>query len=349
MWGGFFALVVTGYLVFTFQLGREPEEAFKNMAQTLTLVSYGGYHPGSWLETFYLIASFLFMLCLAALIVDAFFLWRKREKDGTGSYRWRRGHLIVNAIDWEKVQSIVEELRRRGQKTDLVVISETLEELPRDLFRLGVRFVKGSLRRRETYLRAGLKRAKVAFICSGDYNDPNIGDASTSACTNLIERHRSDVVTAAEVVVKGNNDLFSLADHVVPFDPTYLKVVARKISERLKGRPAKISVVSRVVAEGEPEGAYDEAQNAELMRQLKAAGVVLNDDGVLVRILLPSDLNEPLEADVITHARMLRATEEIVVPVYLSIESRDLFDECDKAVCVDEVMAQSLVQAILPV
>lgn len=293
----------------------------------------------AWFQSVYAVVNFLALtLALSTIVIPPMLSWWGSRLDGSGSCRRQRGHLIIDAIDWEKARSIVEVLQQEKQSgvVRLVVVSETLDDLPIDLYKLGVRFVKGNLRSRETYTRAGLEHAKGAILCASDYNNPEIGDATTSAYVWLIEEYRRDVVTAAEVVVEDHAHLFNMADHAIVFDPTVLNNVASQVAAQLDGRAGNIIYK-----------AFDEAQADEFERQLLQCGVVQEDSGVVVHVLLPVDLNDPKISDlrVFTEARQI--ADGLVVPVYLSIESRDLFS-CweDTAVCADQVMAQALVAAL---
>jgi hypothetical protein len=303
----------------------------------------------SWFQAIFLLASFVQTGFLLTIVIPLFSEWWEAPKKGLAEAKHRQGvplYLLVGPVDWEKVESVFREMQQTlGHVHLVVVVSETLTEIPVHLQKLGIQFVNGSLRRIETYQRAGLKHATGAFVCSASYNTPD-ADINTAAIVSLVERFRSAVHTVAEMVSRDNADLFSGTHGVnesVTFDPLTLAAVARMVAERLQGRAAKI--VANTI---------DEAQRAELDRQLAAAGVVQSEDGVAARIILPDDLDNPsgtaehpIGSDVKVWAALMRATEEVVVVMYCSIVSDDMFSGHSNVVCADRIMAQELVKALL--
>lgn len=298
----------------------------------------------AWFQSLYGIVNFgLLSLALSTIIIPPMLkVWSART-DGTGKYHGYRGHLIVDAIDWEKVWSIVRELQNGSptKEVQLVIVSNTLEEMPIELHKLGVRYVKGNLRAKATYERAGIAHARAAIICSSDYQDPDKGDASSSAYVELIERYRSEIVTVAEIILARNEDLFLRGDGHVFFDPTMLGAVALSLRHAVGSAPVCINF-EQMRSSGE---LVDEDQESELRQQLQLAGVITSDSGIPVRIILPTDLNDPSASDLMAHTKAMRSGEqvEVVIPVCLSVESVDLFEDWPLAVCVDQIMAQALV------
>ncbi|HBY73966.1 MAG TPA: hypothetical protein DEG44_04740, partial [Candidatus Kerfeldbacteria bacterium] len=78
-----------------------------------------------------------------------------------------------------------------------------------------------------------------------------------------------------------------------------------------------------------------------------------SEDGVLSRIILPEDLDNPsgteknpVGSDAKVWAALKRAREGVIVGMYCSIVSNDLFADHDNVVCADQVMAQQLVAAM---
>jgi hypothetical protein len=318
----------------------------------------------SWFQTLFLLASFLETGFALTIIIPPFNEWWEAPKKGLAEAKYRKGvplYLLVGPVDWEKVESVYREMQRAlGHVHLVVVVSETLTEIPAHLRKLGVQFVNGSLRRIETYRRAGLDHATGAFVCSGSYND-TAADINTAAVAGLIERFRAEVHTIVEVVSRENADLFA-GEHAVNqsavFDPLTLAAVAQnlaaQVNEQLKGQPVHVIGLPEVepdeemVTSGnlkEPLIGVDSKQRDELRRQLHAAGVILRDDGVPVQIILPDDLDNPVASDAKVWAALKRATAKIVVAMYCSIVSDDLFSGKNNAVCADRIMAQALVGA----
>ncbi|MBI4408031.1 MAG: hypothetical protein HY565_06050 [Candidatus Kerfeldbacteria bacterium] len=294
-----------------------------------------------WFQALFLLGSFMMTAFGLTVVIPPFLYWWEAPRKGLASVRRSRQtplYLLVGPVDWEKVESVYWELQRAvGHISLVVVVSETLTEIPMHLQRLGIQFVNGSLRRNETYQRAGIDWATGAFICAASYNDPT-ADVQTAAITEIIERYQRSVKTVTEVVSADNADLFDGrhgADQSVLFDPLTLAAVAKLLAKQLAGRSAKIIV-----------NTIDEAQRAELGRQLAAAGIIESEEGVLSRIILPEDLDNPVGSDAKVWAALKRAREEVIVGMYCSIVSNDLFADHDNVVCADQVMAQQLVAAM---
>jgi hypothetical protein len=347
-----FALFIAGFLIFTLQLDQTPEQALKNLLQTLTLVSYGGYHSGTWAETVYLVASFALVLFLGAIAVERFLEWSKREIDGSGSVR-RADYLLVNPIDWEKVASVADRLKvRLGRRPCLVVVvSEFLDELPLHLKKRGVRFIKGSLRCDATYLRAGVMKAKGAFICPPTYNDPVLADRTTLGYVRIVERMTDGrIKSVVEVVSEDHKVLFDNLDHsadaLVFFDPITLgRVVCEMIDfTSLCRAHVRGAVVPHV---------YDPFQAEEFVAQGDKLQFeeYTHEDGGLVRVILPTNFDDPSQSDNAAHAELLTDRDVFMhnFVLFLSVESADLFagHANTTAICADRVVADKMVEQMM--
>lgn len=283
----------------------------------------------------------LYLLFLGAFVMPPFLRAYNAQREGKIRLRPKKrvdDILLVDPVDWEKVRSVFNELRKNRKQFRLIVVSDTLPNVPLNLeAEEQIVFIKGNLRAEETYQRAGIDWAKCAIICASTYNNPDVADAKSAATTLLIERYRSEIRTVVEVVSQKNQDLFigdNAADALVFFDPTTLGEISRLVAEAAQGKEVKVLV-----------NTFDADQKVELEAQLAAAGLVQSDDGMQVKIVLPSDMDNPSQSDMLAVAQVRRATEEAVVVLYLSVESKDLFPRM--AICADQVMARALVEAML--
>lgn len=299
---------------------------------------------GAVFQAVYIFNNFMLLLVLGAMIVPFFIdRWHGRWNGEDIISRWMiRGDLIllVDPVDWEKSRSVWQALcERYGNKFTLVVISERLEALPRADIKRGIRFVRGSLRDSGTYERAGLKWAKVAFVCASSYDHPE-ADLTTSALVELIELQKPDIISIAEVVTPDNAHYFTnghfQVDGTVVFDSVTLAALARRVKS-LVGDQA-VNVIANTV---------DNFQYAELRRQLRVvADVHVSPDGREFRVVLPTTLDDPAEADVRVRAE-LHAQEDLqAVGLYVSVLSGSFFGAYPNVLCADQLMAEALVEAL---
>ncbi|MDP2630866.1 MAG: hypothetical protein Q8P56_05685 [Candidatus Uhrbacteria bacterium] len=293
----------------------------------------------AWFQTSYAVLSFLLVsLALSTIVIPPILHWWDARVNGQATIGWwgswgQQTFLLVDPVDWEKAESVINELRDKIKGSIVVVVSNDGEfpDLPIHLLAQSVGYVKGNLRDPLTYKRAGLSRAAGAFICASSYDNPT-SDARTAAIVSVIERLRPEVITVAEQVCRVNDDLFQprndcKANATVVFDEETMKAVARVVPGRRAG-----TVNANTV---------DELQQAELYRQLKLAGVEVGSGTRALQIILPSTLDDT-SSDFEVWAKLQRA-EPGTVALYLSVKSEGLFRGTDNAVCADRVMAKALV------
>lgn len=293
-----------------------------------------------YFQSTYLVLSFLATGLALTIIIPPIYSWWEAPKKGGITIRRRRRkplYLLVNPVDWEKVESVWVEMSSRIQLFELVVVSETLEEISPHLLQSGIHFVHGCLRRRETYLRAGLDWATGVFVCAGSYNDIK-ADEKTAGIVTLIEQYQSGVRSVVEVVSANNFDLFTgdhTADATVAFDPTTLQGVAQWLYHQLGSCPAQITI-----------NTIDEAQAVEWTKQLKSVGVLEAADGIAIHVILPTNLDDPSASDFEVNTTLKRSTAKLTVGLYLSVLSTDLFVGVENVLCADRIMAKALVSAM---
>ena len=87
-----------------------------------------------------------------------------------------------------------------AQENAIELIDEDLVEVPPELVRRGVRYVRGNPSRDETLTRAGIESASHAIVLSKRPGDPHSDDLNL-AITLAIEARRPEVRTTVECVV----------------------------------------------------------------------------------------------------------------------------------------------------
>jgi hypothetical protein len=300
----------------------------------------------AWFQVGYAVLTFMLVsLALSTVVIPPILHWWDARVNGLATMRWwqywrKKLFLLVDPVDWEKAESVIDELDRQFQGNFVVVVSNdgTFPNLPGHL--LGkVVYVKGNLRDPLTYRRAGLDRAAGAFICSSSYDDP-ASDLRTAAIVSVIEGLRPEIITVAEQVSHANDDLFKArdgfsVDATVVFDRATLQTIAERLARLVGNR--RVGVVNA--------NTVDDLQQSELELQLEAAGMSVVGDGETdPLIVLPSTLDDTA-ADFGVWSSFGRAETagKVVVALYLSIKSEGLFAGRLNAVCADRVMAQALV------
>lgn len=301
-----------------------------------------------WFQVFFGVMNFVLLtLALSTIVIPPILGWWESRVNGRGAVSTldclgKRLFMVVGPVDWEKVESLMDEMALQNLGGSFVVVvsdDEKLPNLPDPLLKKGTGFVRGNLRDPETFKRAGLAGATGAFVCASSYDKPEM-DAKTAAITAIIEGLRPGIVTVAEQVSRNNDDLFTgrgfAVDATVAFDPETLKAVARQVAEH--------AVEKRVSVEFK---AIDAAQQTELDIQLAEAGVVDCGDGDAIHVILPSSLDDTSsDYNVWAKLRRAEAAGDLAAALFLSVKSEGLFANNPNALCADRIMARALVAAM---
>lgn len=115
------------------------------------------------------------------------------------------GHiLLVNFSSLDAILKLVRELRADSAtgSRPLVLIDEDLEELPAELFELGLHFVRGDPTREETLRRAGAPEALQAIVLSRNPGDPHSDDHNLVS-TLVLESLNPRIFSVVEVISPG--------------------------------------------------------------------------------------------------------------------------------------------------
>ncbi len=302
-------------------------------------------NPASaWFQVGYAVLTFLAVsLALSTVVIPPILRWWDARENGLAAVRWWQGwgrqtFLLVDPVDWEKAESVIDELGKQLRGILVVVVSNDggFPNLPGHL--LGkVVYVMGNLRDPLTYTRAGMHHAAGVFICSSSYDHPE-SDLRTAAIVSVIEGLRPEIITIAEQVSRANDDLFRSngrfsVDATVVFDTTALGAIAQIVAQWPVSRFGTVDA-----------NTVDQLQAEELKCQLDRVGAVVEDGEEILRIILPETLDDT-NADYGVWAKLQRTETagERVAALFLSIKSEGLFTGKDNTVCADRVMAAKLV------
>jgi voltage-gated potassium channel len=168
------------------------------------------------------------------------------------------GHLIVfNFPGVAKVERLLDELaadREFLATRDVLLVDEDLAELPAELARRGLHFVRGSPAREETLRRAAIDAASHAVVLSKSPGNPHSDDLNV-AVTLAIESKRRQIFTVVECVDYETEELLRKAgcDRVVctsRFDAHFLshellspgvQEVVEELTSNLRGQRVHVT------------------------------------------------------------------------------------------------------------
>jgi voltage-gated potassium channel len=209
----------TGFLFF--ELPNKPELGWLDglwwTLVTMTTIGYGDYFPASMGGRFLVAVPIMvfgigllgYVLSQAATsLVEA----KNRELRGMKDFDLQNHIVIVNDPGGSKVARIVDELRADssiGKSVDILLIDDTLQELPIALVERELHFVRGHPARDETLRRASIDHARKAIVLARP-QDPRSDDL-VLAVTLAIEARAKKVRTITECIDAGTEELLKKA------------------------------------------------------------------------------------------------------------------------------------------
>jgi voltage-gated potassium channel len=217
-----FAVLAYGSTGFVyFELEKKPDLTLVDglwwSIVTVTTVGYGDYFPTTPGGRFVVAAPLMiFGIGLLGYVISlaTSTLVESRTKELKGMSKiTSTGHVVIfNFQSLDKVERLVDELREDGAEDgqEVVLVDEDLPELPPELMKRHVRFVKGNPSRDETLERANIDRAAHAIVLSKKQGDSH-SDALSLAITLAIEARSRSVRTTVECVEVAAQELLRKA------------------------------------------------------------------------------------------------------------------------------------------
>jgi voltage-gated potassium channel len=249
----------TGFIYF--EGPARPELSFTDglwySLATVTTVGYGDLAPAT-LGGRIVVALPLMVVGISllgyVLSISASTLVQSKAKELHGMTEHRlSGHLVVfNFPGVAKVERLLDEIaadRSFSAGRAVVLVDEALEELPAELERRAVLFVRGNPTREETLQRASVDHATHAIVLAQKPGDPHSDDLNV-AVTLALESKRRKLFTVVECIDYETEELLRKAgcDRVVctsRFDAHFLshellspgvQDVVEKLTSNLRGQ-----------------------------------------------------------------------------------------------------------------
>lgn len=201
-------LSATGF--HSFELPNKPEltwgDSFWWALVTMTTVGYGDFFPttaaGRFLVGFPTMILGISVLSYLLSTVAGFLIeTHSKERKGMAQILAKGHILVVHHPSRERVLGLLDELAadESTRSASVVLIDDTLDEIPPELSERGVQLVAGTPTKEAVLARANAAFAKHAIVLAKDPNDP-ASDDHTLAVTLTLENLHPHLFTVAECV-----------------------------------------------------------------------------------------------------------------------------------------------------
>lgn len=210
----------TGFLYF--ELPSNPDLSWGDglwyTIVTIATVGYGDFFPksfgGRFLVGWPIMVFGIGLLGYALSMVAAALVTSKtKEIKGMSTFKLSDHLVVFNFAGLAKVERILEELaldRSVGRAMPVLLVDEQLDELPIELQKRGVGYVRGNPTRDETLQRAGIDKARHAVVLTRDQSDP-ASDNLNVAIALAIEGRCKQVNTVVECIDPASEELLRKA------------------------------------------------------------------------------------------------------------------------------------------
>ncbi len=198
----------SGYLYF--EMPRKPDLTWTDglwwTLVTMATVGYGDYFPVTTGGRFFVgVPTMVFGIGFLGFIISEaagrLIEARSRKLQGLGDIAMKDHVLVVNYTGLEEVLTLVAELRADSNTAGkpICLVDEGLSEIPPELAREGVEYVRGNPADERTLERAALPVASHAIILSKNRNDPHSDDQNL-VTTLIMEKMNPNVFSVVEAL-----------------------------------------------------------------------------------------------------------------------------------------------------
>jgi voltage-gated potassium channel len=206
----------SGFLYF--ELSTNPELTWADglwyTVVTMTTVGYGDFFPktpgGRFLVGWPIMLFGIGLLGYALSVVAATLVNSKtKEIRGMSSFSLKDHLVIFNYPGLAKLLRILDELaldRTFGAHRHIVLVDEDLDELPAELVKRNIHYVRGNPVRNDTLKRASIDTAGYALVLSKKEGDPASDNLNVSI-TLAVEGYSNQVNSVVEIVDQASAEL----------------------------------------------------------------------------------------------------------------------------------------------
>ena len=210
----------TGFLYF--ELPANPDLSWADglwyTIVTIATVGYGDFFPksfgGRFLVGWPIMVFGIGLLGYALSMVAAALVTSKtKENKGMSTFKLSDHLVVFNFAGLAKVERILEELAldsAAGRAMPVILVDELLDELPAELQKRGVHYVRGNPARDETLQRANIDKARHAVVLTRDPTDP-ASDNLNVAIVLAIEGRCRQVNSVVECIDPASEELLRKA------------------------------------------------------------------------------------------------------------------------------------------